>query len=106
MIVLIFETSLRDEAFRDEYADMNRRTRSAAERIPGFVSWKEYAGPSGVTLGVIEFESEDALVAWRDEPTHAEVNRRGREAVYGRYRVRVCNVLRESAFDSAEAAAG
>jgi heme-degrading monooxygenase HmoA len=98
MIVLLFSTTPRSESVRQEYDEMNERTRKIAEETPGFVSWKEYTGPDGEMIGVLEFDSPDALGLWRDHPEHAEVNRRGREAVYGSYRVRVCDVLRESSF--------
>jgi heme-degrading monooxygenase HmoA len=99
MIVMLFLTTLRDEALRDEYEAMNAQARDMAETIPGFLRWDEYVGPDGERLGVVEFESEEALSAWRNDPSHAEANRRGREAVFGRYRVRICSVLRETAFD-------
>jgi len=100
VIILLFSTTLRDEALRSEYQVMNARTCALAEATPGFVSWTEYAGDGGETLGIIEWESEEGLRLWRDAPEHAEVHRSGQEAVYGRYRVRICQVIRESSFDS------
>ena len=100
MIVMLYLTTLRDEALRGEYEAMNDQARAAAEAVPGFVRWEEFTGGAGERLGVVEFESEDALAAWRNAPSHAEANRRGRDAVFGRYRVVVCEVRRETSFDS------
>jgi heme-degrading monooxygenase HmoA len=101
-IVMLYATTLRSDALRDEYDAMNAEARAVAERTPGFIAWTEYAGPTGERLGVVEFESEDTLAAWRDDPSHTEASRRGREAVFGRYRVQICRVVRESSFDVAD----
>lgn len=98
MVVLLFSTTSRSESVRQEYEELNARTRKIAEETPGFAAWKEYTAPDGEMIGVIEFETPEALGLWRDHPEHAEANRRGREAVYGSYRVRICEVLRESSF--------
>jgi antibiotic biosynthesis monooxygenase (ABM) superfamily enzyme len=38
--------------------------------LPGFVSAKEYTAADGEVLSVFRFESEEALLRWRDHPTH------------------------------------
>src|ERR1041384_2125328 len=106
MIVLLFTTTPTDESVREEYDEIARVTRETAEQTPGFVGWTTYDGPGGETMGIIEFENEDALVAWRDHPAHVNANKRGREAVYGTYTVRVCSVMREASFDRARDASG
>lgn len=104
MIILLFSTTARDDAVRDEYERMEARMRELAAATPGFVSWRDYTAPDGEAIGVVEFESEDALAAWRDHPDHAAVHKRGRDAVYASYRVRICRLVRESSFDWSGAA--
>lgn len=39
-------------------------------QMPGYISTKEYVAADGETLSVFTFESDDALIRWRDEPRH------------------------------------
>lgn len=98
MILLVFKTTPRSDDVKAEYDEINAATQATARETRGFISWKEFSGPGGETVGILEFEDEDALVRWRDNPVHANANKRGREAVYGSYSVRVCNVMRQSDF--------
>jgi heme-degrading monooxygenase HmoA len=98
MILLVFTTTPRSADVKAEYDEINAATQATARETPGFISWRESVGPDGETVGILEFEDEDALIKWRDNPVHANANKRGREAVYGSYSVRICNVMRQSDF--------
>jgi heme-degrading monooxygenase HmoA len=41
--------------------------------IPGFVSLHVYSADDGEVLGVVRFDTKDALEAWRDNVTHRGV---------------------------------
>jgi heme-degrading monooxygenase HmoA len=98
MIVLLFSTAPRNDRVRAEYDEMKRAMHALAEDVPGFVSWDEYEDADGGTFGVLRFESEAALAAWRDHPDHREIHRRGVDEVYASYRVEVCEVVRDASF--------
>ena len=98
MIVVLFSTTLRDEALREEYDELNRSTQALAAAIPGFVGWEEFETADGGTLGIVRFEDETALSAWRDDPVHQRAHRRGVEAVYGSYRVEILQRVRGAGF--------
>jgi heme-degrading monooxygenase HmoA len=98
MIVVLFATTLRDEALRDDYDELNRRTQELASAIPGFAGWQEFRTDDGETVGIVRFESDEALAAWRDDPVHQAVHQRGVDAVYGSYRVEILERVREAGF--------
>ena len=98
MIVLLFSTVPRNDRVRAEYEEMKRAMRALAEDVPGFVGWNEYPEADGGTFGLLRFESEAALAAWRDHPDHLEIHRRGVDDVYASYRVEVCEVVRDASF--------
>ena len=101
MIVVLFSTTLRDDALREEYDELNRRTQELAAAIPGFAGWQEFRTDDGGTVGtvgIVRFENDEALAAWRDDPVHQSVHQRGVEAVYGSYRVEILERVREAGF--------
>lgn len=106
MIVMLFWLTLRDEAMRAEHDAMNSRNREIAAATPGFVSWKDYSGPDGEIAGIAHFETEEALIAWREHPYHREAHVRAREAIYSSTRTQICSVMRESSFQWDGAPAG
>jgi heme-degrading monooxygenase HmoA len=101
MIVLLFTVVPRDDSRRAEHEDMTRRMHALAEATPGFVDAEYYDRPDGGTFGVLRFEDEDALAAWRDHPDHGEAHRRAVEDVYSRYRVEICERVRDANFTAA-----
>ncbi len=105
MIVLLFSTVPRNDGVRAEHEDMKRAMRALAEDVPGFLGWDEYEEAGGGTFGVLRFESEAALAAWRDHPDHMEIHRRGVEDVYASYRVEVCERVRDASFSRPEPSA-
>jgi len=66
--------------------------------MPGFVSYAEYTA-EGESVALVEFTTAEALSAWRNHPEHVEAQRIGRERLFSSYRVQVCSVEREYAFD-------
>jgi heme-degrading monooxygenase HmoA len=98
MVVVLFYSRLREDAGPD-YAPMAARMLQLARAMPGFRSFKSFAAPDGERLSVIEFESDEALRAWREHPEHREAQRRGRADFYAEYRLQSCTPLRESSFE-------
>ena len=103
MIVLLFTVVPRDDSRRAEHEDMTRRMHALAEETPGFVDAEYYDRPDGGTFGVLRFEDEAALAEWRDHPDHGEAHRRAVEDVYSRYRVEVCERVRDANFTAVTA---
>jgi heme-degrading monooxygenase HmoA len=99
VILLLYTVTLRDESRRAEHEEMKRQMRVLAESIPGFLGEEDYRNEAdGSMLGVLRFEDETALAAWRDHPSHGAVHNVGVESVYASYRVEVFERKRDASF--------
>ncbi|MBV9005738.1 MAG: antibiotic biosynthesis monooxygenase [Solirubrobacterales bacterium] len=65
-----------------------------AHSKPGFIGYHLYTSDDGEELGVIRFETREALDAWRDDPTHRAAWRRAGE-FYTEFWVQNCETFRE-----------
>jgi heme-degrading monooxygenase HmoA len=97
MIVTVFRSRLRP-GVQDEYLALVARMREIAVAMPGYISHKGFWADDGERVTVVEFESEEALRAWRMHPEHREAQRLGREKFYADYQVSVCLVRRGAKF--------
>ncbi|MGH8502609.1 MAG: antibiotic biosynthesis monooxygenase family protein [Gammaproteobacteria bacterium] len=94
MVVTIFRSRLRPE-HEQAYLEMATRMRALAAGMPGFLSFKTFQAEDGERVSVIEFESEQALGAWREYPDHREAQALGREAFYAEFQIQVCSIIRQ-----------
>jgi heme-degrading monooxygenase HmoA len=65
-----------------------------ARSQPGFIGYHVYASEDGEELGVIRFETREALDAWRDDPQHRAAWSRAGE-FYTEFWVQDCETFRE-----------
>jgi heme-degrading monooxygenase HmoA len=66
---VVFRTYPVDESRAEYYAAAEQLFKIAAA-MPGFVAAKTFAAPDGEELTVVEFESDEALNAWRRHAEH------------------------------------
>jgi heme-degrading monooxygenase HmoA len=78
---------------------------AAAERMeelvnmqPGYLGVESVRGADGVGITVSYWESEAAILAWRQNPEHRVIQERGRSVWYSKFHTRVCRVEREYRF--------
>ena len=81
-----------------ELEALGMRMYTLATAMPGFVSYSDYASADGENVTIVEFESAETQLAWRNQPEHVEAQRRGREEFLSSFRVTVCETLRDVAF--------
>jgi len=62
--------------------------------MPGSLGADGYASPEGDSIGVVRFESLEALRAWREHPEHVVTQQRGKRVLYASYRIEVSEVVR------------
>ena len=72
-----------------------------AEKMPGFMSAKDFVAEDGERLAVIEFDTAEHLAAWRDHGEHAKAQAEGRAKFYTSYQIQICKVERGARFDAA-----
>lgn len=48
------------------------------------------------------WRDRDSIKAWREDPEHVRIQRLAREKIFARYKIRVCNIEREYAWERSE----
>ena len=76
-----------------------------ATQMPGFISIKTFNAPDGERVSLVEFESAEAMMAWRNHPEHKQAQELGREKFYSEYRIVVCQPIRDYSFPKKAGAA-
>lgn len=97
MVVTIFRSRLRPE-YREEYNRWAERIHALAVKMPGFISIKTFTADDGERVSLVEFESEEAVRAWREHPEHRQAQEMGRKLFYSEYRIQVCQPIRDYSF--------
>jgi heme-degrading monooxygenase HmoA len=97
MIVTVFRSRLRPEV-REDYLALVDRMNELAAAMPGYISHKGFFADDGERVTIVEFESEEALRAWRMHPEHLAAQRKGRTDYYSAYHLQTCRVLHDSHF--------
>jgi len=100
MIVILFRSMLTPEAGTD-YTETSDSLFARASEWPGFVALKSYTGEDGERLTVVWWKDAATLRTWREDPTHADAQARGRERWYQWYEMDVAEIVRESRFSRA-----
>ena len=98
MMIVVFRARVRTEADLSGIEAVGRRMYELASAMPGFVSYKEFQADDKETLTLVEFETEEQLLAWREHPEHLEAQRMGRERVFESYDIAVCKPVRRYGF--------
>jgi heme-degrading monooxygenase HmoA len=90
--VAVIFTSVRTDG-DNGYAAMAEAMDTLARRQPGFLGVESARDALGITVSY--WTDQDAARAWKQVAEHLVAQRRGREAWYRDYRVRVATVARE-----------
>lgn len=90
-------TSLRT-AGDQGYAKAAERMLERVREQPGFLGVESARGEDGLGITVSYWESEAAILAWKQHPEHSVIRERGRSTWYSACSTRVCRVERAYAF--------
>ena len=97
MVVTIFRSRLRLEHL-EEYETWAKKIYDIAVTMPGFVSFKTYAAEDGERVSLVEFDSAENVLAWRNHPEHRQAQELGQKLFYSEYRIQVCQTMRDYSF--------
>src|SRR2546423_11427258 len=97
MIVTVFRSRLRP-GVHDEYLALVERMNALAATMPGYLWHKGFFAEDGERVTIVEFESEEAVRAWRMHPEHVAAQRRGRTEFYSEYHLQTCALLHDMHF--------
>ena len=102
MVVIVFRSRMRPDvpaAKLAELGTMAQRMYELASGMSGFVSYKDFTAEDGENVSIVEFESLEALAAWRDHPEHRLAQARGQAEFFEEYHIQICTPVRDYAFD-------
>jgi heme-degrading monooxygenase HmoA len=97
MVLALFAFRVRPEAQAEFHEAVTRMT-ELVQGMPGFISMDLFTAEDGRTLAVPRFESEEALLAWRDHPEHVAAQQLGKDSVFEDYWLDVCSTIRSYEF--------
>ncbi len=94
MTIVVFRIQVNPEANMEALGALFQRMVTLFSEMPGAVSVKDYSAEDGEMLVFAEFDSLDAVDAWKAHPEHLIAQRRGREEFFADYRIQVCSMVR------------
>lgn len=94
-------TSTRTEGDQG-YEKMAEAMFQLASQQPGFLGVESAREGLGITVSY--WESPEAIAAWQKNASHLIAQQRGRETWYEQFKVRVCRVERDYAFQRSQEA--
>ena len=105
MIAVIFEVEPAPGQ-RQAYLDAAAALRPLLETLDGFISIERFESLTqpGKLLSLSFWRDEAAVRQWRNTEAHRATQRRGREAIFADYRLRVATVLRDYGMNEREQA--
>lgn len=89
MVLTVFRTRLRPGSDLGTLQRLGARMHEIATQMPGFISYKDFSAADGESVSLVEFESFETLLAWREHPEHQEAQRLGREQFFTEYQVQI-----------------
>lgn len=100
MIAIIFEVTPA-EGRQGDYLAIAAALKAELETVPGFISVERFQSLTtpGRMLSLSFFDSEDAVIDWRNRAAHRRAQAAGRGGVFADYRLRVAQVLRDYGMD-------
>ncbi|HBZ94742.1 MULTISPECIES: antibiotic biosynthesis monooxygenase family protein [unclassified Pseudomonas] len=96
MLAVIFEVEAKPDQQQD-YLDLAAELRPLLTEQPGFISIERFQSLTqpGKILSLSFWQDEASVQAWRQRDEHRRAQTAGREEVFGHYRLRVAQVLRD-----------
>ena len=98
MVIVVFRTHVKQQADLAKLHALNQQMVTRVSQMPGFLSLKDFSAQDGEFLVLAEFDSLEAVDAWKAHPEHLAAQRRGREEFFADYHIQVCNVIRTADF--------
>lgn len=94
MVICIFGNTIVKAGKEDAEAAWSAKLEPILRSMPGFISSKSYTSEDGEEIGLIRFESREALDAWAHEGLHARAQAVAPE-IYERFWVQDVETYRE-----------
>lgn len=96
MLAVIFEVYPTAKG-KEEYLEIAAGLREFLENRDGFISIERFQSltEEGKILSLSFWRDEEAVMAWRNLVEHRSAQKKGKESLFRKYRIRVANVVRD-----------
>jgi heme-degrading monooxygenase HmoA len=103
MFAVIFEVEPKAER-RGEYLELAAFLKPSLEKIDGFIDVERFASrqTTGRVLSLSLWRDEKAVIRWRTQGAHHEVQTKGRSGVFQDYHLRVGEITADTGFAPGE----
>ncbi|MGJ3353358.1 antibiotic biosynthesis monooxygenase family protein [Providencia sp. Je.9.19] len=103
MIAVIFELQA-NEGQQENYLALAQQLKESLIEINGFISIERFQSLSdnNKLLSLSFWESEEAVMVWRNTELHRLAQAKGRESILKYYRLRVASVIRDYGLNERE----
>jgi heme-degrading monooxygenase HmoA len=91
---VIFSTIVEDNIVG--YLETAQRMEALAKQQKGFLGLESARSEVGITVSY--WQTEEAIIMWKNNVEHTEARNLGREKWYAQYQLRICKVEREYGF--------
>ncbi len=91
-------TSIRNDN-NDGYDEWDNRMFELVENEEGYLGYESYRNPDGKGVTISYWKDLESLSHWRNNKLHQQAQELGRLKWYEHYRIRVCKVERDYAFN-------
>ncbi len=85
MVIVVFRFRVKPQANLEELDALSQKMGALVSKIPGFIAVKDFSAQDGETVVIAEFDSLEAVDAWKAHPEHLTAQRRGREEFLADY---------------------
>jgi heme-degrading monooxygenase HmoA len=93
--IVVFRVRVRAEV-GEAYAAASQRMEELVREQPGFLDMVGWVDPeTGEEITIVQFVDDAAVKAWRDQPEHVEVRRRGHDEFYESFDISVATSVRQ-----------
>jgi heme-degrading monooxygenase HmoA len=92
-VVTVFRSRRRPQA-ETLYRQLSQEMETKARAMPGFVDFKSFTAEDGEQVSVVTFATAEDQRAWREELSHREAQRRGRDELFAEYSIQVARCTR------------
>jgi heme-degrading monooxygenase HmoA len=81
----------------DDYSETAEHMEQLAMQQEGYLGLESVRDGLGITISY--WDSLDAIRRWKETVDHLQAQRKGRESWYSEYKVRICKVEKDYAFE-------
>ena len=97
MIAVIFEVTIRADQEPRRYFDLAAALRPRLEQVDGFISVERFQSltTKGKYVSLSFWRDEAAVRTWRENVEHQAAQALGKSEIFGDFRIRVAEVVRD-----------